>query len=348
MRAVVTEHVAAMALRERDEPDAPAAGEVIVAPEAVGICGSDFHIYHGDLSEEAGGALPRIQGHEVAARIVALGEGCRSGLAVGQRVALMPLAHCGECYACSIGRTNACPHFRLIGVHIDGGLQDRLALAERQIYPVATDDARLAALVEPISIAMRAVRRARVTADERIVVLGAGPIGQGILLCARERGAHVLLVDLQPARLALARALGAETLEWTDAGETVERARAWAGFDGPPAVFDATGVPAAVSAMIELVAPAGRAAQVGLSGAEIPLRIGSLTEKELDLIGVTCCDAEDFAAAVSLVEAHPDEVGRLVSHEFTLADADDAMRFAIDHPTETMKVMIRVDDGNRG
>lgn len=342
MRAVVTERVEAMALRERAEPDAPAAGEVIVAPEVVGLCGSDFHIYHGDLSAEAGGALPRIQGHEVGARIVAIGDGCRPGLAVGQAVALLPLAHCGECYACSIGRTNACPHFRLIGVHVDGGLQDRLTLPERQVYPVATDDARLAALVEPLSIAMRAVRRARVAAGERIVVLGAGPIGQGIWLCARERGAHALLVDLQAARLALARALGAETLEWSDAETTIARARAWAGGDGPPVVFDATGVPAAVSAMIELVAPAGRAAQVGLSGEAITLRIGSLTEKELDLIGVTCCDGDDFAAAVSLVEARPDDVGRLVSHEFPLRDAHDAMRFAIAHPTETMKVMIRV------
>jgi threonine dehydrogenase-like Zn-dependent dehydrogenase len=344
MRAVVTEAVGTMALREVPEPGAPPPGQVLVRPEAVGICGSDYHIYGGDLSEDAGGALPRIQGHEVGARIVAVGEGSRSGLEPGQLVALLPLAHCGECYPCSIGRTNACPNFQLIGVHVDGGLQDLLTLADRQVYPVRVEDPRLAALVEPISIAMRAVRRARVQAGERIVVLGAGPIGQGILLCARELGASVLLVDLQPERLELARELGAETIPWTDADETVARAREWAGGGGPPAVFDATGVPAAVAAMIELVSSAGRAAQVGLSGGSIDLRIGSLTEKELDLLGVTCCDAEDFAAAVALVERHPEDVLRLVSHEFALEQAHEAMRFAIANPTETMKVMIRGDE----
>jgi threonine dehydrogenase-like Zn-dependent dehydrogenase len=344
MRAVVTERVGSMRLRERPAPGDPPPGEVLVRPEAVGICGSDYHLYEGDLSAAAGGdRLPRIQGHEVGARIAALGDGCRAELEVGQRVALLPLRACGHCPPCRAGRPNACNNFQLIGVHVDGGLQDLLTLAEDQVFPVDGADAVLAALVEPISIAMRAVRRARIAAGERAVVMGAGPIGQGIVMCARERGAEVLVVDPQPARLELSRALGAETLPWTTAAEVVALAREWGGPDGPPVALDATGVPAAVRAMVDLVASAGRAAQVGMSNAEVSLRIGSLTEKELDLLGVTCCDGEDFAAAVALVERRPDDVTRLVSHEFPLEQAHDAMRFAIEHPTEVMKVMIRVD-----
>src|SRR5690348_3028973 len=125
MRAAVTEGVGAMAVLERPEPAAPAAHEVVIAPEAVGICGSDYHIFAGELSEAAGGSqFPRVQGHEIGARVVALGPGCRSELAVGRRVAVWPLQACGECYPCTVGRPNTCDAFELIGVHVDGGLQE--------------------------------------------------------------------------------------------------------------------------------------------------------------------------------------------------------------------------------
>src|SRR5437660_3471284 len=104
MRAAVTEGVGAMALLDRPEPPGPGPHEVLVAPEAVGICGSDYHFFAGELSDAAGGSqFPRVQGHEIGARIVAVGPGCRSELAVGQRVALWPLEACGGCCARSGG-----------------------------------------------------------------------------------------------------------------------------------------------------------------------------------------------------------------------------------------------------
>src|SRR3954447_23179883 len=127
MRAAVTEGVGSIALLDRAAPPAPGPGEVVVAPEAVGICGSDYHFFLGELSEAAGGAqFPRVQGHEVAGRITALGPGCRDELTPGERVALWPLHACGECYPCAVGRPNACDRFRLIGIHLDGGLQQQL------------------------------------------------------------------------------------------------------------------------------------------------------------------------------------------------------------------------------
>jgi threonine dehydrogenase-like Zn-dependent dehydrogenase len=341
MRAAVTEDVGTMALLERPEPGAPGPHEVVVAPEAVGICGSDYHFFAGELSEAAGGSqFPRIQGHEVGARVVAIGPGCRSELAVGQRVALWPLQACGECYPCAVGRPNTCDAFELIGIHVDGGLQEQLAVPEEQVYPIRTDDPALAALAEPVSIAVRAVNRARVERGERVVVLGAGPIGQCICLVARERGARVLIVDLQDSRLELSRAMDAETLVWTDLPEVVASARRWAAPAGPPVVFDATGAPSAVRAMVDMVASAGRAVQVGMSGDEVSLRIGSLTEKELDLLGVSCCGAGEFGQAVAVVERNVDVLERLISHRFSLENAPEAIRFAMENPTEVMKVVI--------
>lgn len=340
MIAAITEGVGAMILIERDEPGPPRPGEVVVAPEAVGICGSDYHIFFGELSEEAGGSLPRIQGHEVGGVIAALGRGCRPELEIGQRVALLPISSCGACYPCSVGRPNACDRFRLIGVHVDGGLQDRLTIGQDHIFPIRVADSRLAAMVEPVSIAVRAVRRARVTAGERVVVLGAGPIGQCACLVARELGAEVLVVDLLPARLSLAAAMGADTLVWSQPDSVVESARAWADEIGPAVAIDATGVPAAVRAMVDMLASAGRAVQVGMSGHEVTLRLGSLTEKELDFLGVSCCTREDFAEAVGVVERNPETIGGLISHEFPLARAPEAMTFAVSNPTEVMKVLI--------
>jgi threonine dehydrogenase-like Zn-dependent dehydrogenase len=341
MRAAVTEDVGVMALLERPEPPAPGAHEVLVAPEAVGICGSDYHFFAGELSEAAGGSqFPRIQGHEIGARVVAVGPGCRGELSVGQRVALWPLQACGECYPCSVGRPNTCDAFELIGIHVDGGLQEQFVVPEEQVFPIRTDDPAVAALAEPVSIAVRAVNRARVERGERVVVLGAGPIGQCICLVARERGARVLVVDLQDSRLELSRVMEAETLVWTGLSDVVAYARRWARPAGPPVVFDATGAPAAVRAMVDMVASAGRAVQVGMSGDEVSLRIGSLTEKELDLLGVSCCGASEFGQAVAVVERNVDVVSQLISHRFALEQAPEALRFAMENPTEVMKVII--------
>jgi threonine dehydrogenase-like Zn-dependent dehydrogenase len=341
MRAAVTEGVGAMAVIDRPEPESPGPGQVTVAPEAVGICGSDYHFFAGELSEAAGGSqFPRVQGHEVGATIVAVGPGARSELRAGQRVALWPLRACGRCYPCSVGRPNACDNFELIGIHADGGLQEQLVVPASQVYPIAVDEPALAALAEPTSIAVRAVNRARIRDGERVVVLGAGPIGQCVCLVARERGAEVLVVDLQASRLDLSRSMGADTLVWTSAGEVVSFAQRWGGSGGPPVAIDATGAPAAVRAMVDMVASAGRAVQVGMSSAEVTLRIGSLTEKELDLLGVSVCNGEEFGEAVAVVERNADVLGGLISHRFELERAPEALRFAMDNPTEVMKVVI--------
>jgi L-gulonate 5-dehydrogenase len=341
VRAAVTEGVESMAVLERPDPDAPGPGQVVVRPDAVGICGSDYHFFLGELSDAAGGSqFPRVQGHEIGATIAAIGPACREDLVVGRRVAVWPLRACGECYPCSVGRPNTCDFFELIGIHTDGGLQELLAVPAEQVYPIQADDPAVAALAEPVSIGVRAVNRANVHPGERVVVLGAGPIGQCICLVARERGAEVLVVDLQDTRLALSRDIGADTLVWTGRDEVVAFARWWAAPAGPPAAFDATGAPAAVRAMVDMVASAGRAVQVGMSGEDVVLRLGSLTEKELDLLGVSCCGADEFGEAVGVVERNTPLLAPLISHRFALDRAPEAIRFAIENPTDVMKVVI--------
>ena len=161
MRAVVTHRAGTMGLAEVPDPAGPGPGQVLVRPEAVGICGSDYHFLTGEIvtPPEFGPQFPRVQGHEVAARVTAQGPGCPPGLEIGQRVALFPMSWCGECYACTHGRRNACPNFRIIGVHVEGGLADYLTIAAEQVFPVADLDASAGRLLRT-DVHSRACRRA--------------------------------------------------------------------------------------------------------------------------------------------------------------------------------------------
>ena len=192
------------------EPPAPGPGEVIVAPDAVGICGSDFHFFAGELQIFEESPYPRVQGHEFTGTIELLGPETSGRLAAGDRVSILPLSHCGECYPCRVGRGNVCDNFSLIGIHTDGGLQEKLRVPEAQVFPISTGEPAIAALAEPFSIGVRTIHRARVADGERVVILGAGPIGQASHLLARDRGASTLLVDRLQSRLDLGASTGAE------------------------------------------------------------------------------------------------------------------------------------------
>jgi threonine dehydrogenase-like Zn-dependent dehydrogenase len=345
MRAAVTRGRGAMEVVAVPEPGVPGPGEVLVAPEAVGLCGSDFHYFLGDIGtiDDPSTLYPRVQGHEAAATVLAAGPDCPPQLTAGLRVALWPVASCGRCYACRVGRGNACVNISLIGVHQDGALQEQLVVPAGQVFPVGDQDPALAALIEPVSIAVRAVVRGRVAAGERVVVLGAGPIGQALALAATDRQASVLLVDTLSSRLAHGSAIGADLLQIGADDDLDAAAREWAGAEGPEVVIEATGVPALVQRSVELVAHAGRVVVVGLSADHAPVRVGDLPLKEIDVLGVSCCGADEFAAAVELVGRRRDAAAGLVTHEFGLERAPEAIEYAIAHPAEVMKAVVRLD-----
>jgi threonine dehydrogenase-like Zn-dependent dehydrogenase len=327
----------------------PGPGEVLVRPEAVGICGSDFHYYLGDIGtfDDPSVLYPRIQGHEASAVVEEVGPEAPRPLQAGDRVAIWPVQSCGECYPCRLGRGNACVNISLVGIHRDGALQEQLVLPAAQVFPTGDLEPALAALIEPVSIAMRAVVRGRVAAGERVVVLGAGPIGQAVSLAAVDLGASVLMADRVPARLEPGRAIGAELLAVADGDDVFRLAREWAGDDGPEVVVEATGVPELVKGAMGLVSPAGRVVVVGLSAADAPIRVGDLPFKEIDVLGVSCCGASEFADAIDLVTRRKDVAASLVTHEFSLEQAPEAIDFAMHHPTEVMKAVVRVGEVDR-
>lgn len=232
----------------------------------------------------------------------------------------------------------------LIGIHVDGALQERLTVPASKAYPVDDLDARLAAFIEPMSIAVRAVVRGRVEAGERVLVLGAGPIGQAIAIVALDRGASVLLADVLESRLELARSFGADVVCLAEGDDVAARARDWAGGEAPEVVVEATGAKEPMRAALEAVAPAGRLLVVGLSDHDVPLRVGALPFRELDVLGVSCCTGAEFAVAAELVSRRRDAVAPLLTHDFSLEEAPLAIAYAIEHPAEVMKAVVHVGD----
>jgi threonine dehydrogenase-like Zn-dependent dehydrogenase len=329
-----------MQILDLPEPQSPGPGDVIVHPDAVGICGSDFHFYAGELQIFDESPYPRIQGHEFTGTIEQLGPGTNDRLSEGDRVAIMPISSCGRCYPCRVGRGNVCDNFSLIGIHTDGGLQELIRVPESQVFPIEADEPAVGALAEPVSIAVRSIHRSGISEGERVVILGAGPIGQAVHLLAAERGATTLLVDRVQSRLDFGTANGAEALVWQDRDQVTDHCREWSGGEGPPLVFDATGAPDPIRAAVDMVASAGRVVVVGMSGEEVPLRIGTFTEKEIDMVGVSCCGSDEFGEAVRFVESNREPLERLISRRFPLGRAPEAVGYAMDNPGEVMKVVI--------
>jgi L-gulonate 5-dehydrogenase len=184
--------------------------------------------------------------------------------------------------------------------------------------------------------------RARVSAEDRVVVLGAGPIGQAVCLAARDRGAAVLVADLVPERLEHARAMGAEEVVCGDAAAVAGTAAEWAGGDGVAVLIETTGVPAVVRTAFDITAPAGRLVLVALSHEEVSLPLVDFPIRELDVLGVSCCNASEFADAVDLVRRNEQAVARLITDEFAFDRAPEALAYVADGAPELMKAVINV------
>jgi threonine dehydrogenase-like Zn-dependent dehydrogenase len=338
-----------MVIEDVSGPGPARPGHVIVRPEAVGICGSDFHLFAGDLGALSGARdfYPRVQGHEVSAIVEDPGD---SGTTPGDRVAIWPLLPCGRCYPCRQDRPNVCVDFRLVGVHLDGGLQERLEVPAGLVFSAGDLDPDSTCFVEPTSVAVHALNRARLQPGEQVVVFGAGPIGLATLVAAVHRGARVLSVDPVQARRDLAKRLGAEAVTGPEAvtvtGTGIEVGpviREWTGGEGPPLVVETSGEVGVLPQAMDIVSAAGRIVVVGMSSGRASLRPGAFPEKEIDVIGSSCATAADFREAIDLVAANRAAVAALFSHHFPLARAAEAIDFAMSRPPDAVKIVVTVN-----
>lgn len=337
MRQAVTIAPGVMEIHEVPAP-APSAGEALVQVEAVGLCGSDFHLFDGTHPYAR---FPQTQGHEFVGVVEAFGPDYDGPITVGQRVAVEPLIPCGKCFSCRRGRYNCCVDLKVMGAHVPGALAEWVVVRTSALYPVGDLLPLVAVLVEPMSIGLQCVMRAGAGAGDTVVVIGAGPIGQAVVVSAADRGARVLAADRVLSRLAMAERLGAERVVDTGAGGLETAVFGFTGGDGAAVVVEATGVPALLRTSFDLVAHSGTIVVVGISNQEVSVPVVEFSRKELDVLG-SRNNAGIFADAVDVVCRHRDRVASLVTHTFPLVQVPEAIEFALNNPQDVEKVVIQM------
>lgn len=316
------------------------AGQARVAVDAVGLCGSDYHLFSG---RHPYARFPQTQGHEFSGRVTEFGPGYDGPVRIGDRVAVEPLIACGQCFACRRGRYNCCSELKVMGAHSPGALAEQVVVAVSSLYPVGDLAPDVAAIVEPVSIGLQAVRRGRIVAGDTVAVLGAGPIGLTATLAACDAGARVLVADRVAARLDSARAMGAEAVVDTAGQDLAEAVREWTNGEGAAVVLDATGVPELIRSAFDMVAPSGAIVIVGISDRDVSVPVIEFSRKEVTVYG-SRNNTGLFAESVELVRRNADRVARLITHRFPLDEVAAAISFAQANPNQVEKVVITVGD----
>jgi 2-desacetyl-2-hydroxyethyl bacteriochlorophyllide A dehydrogenase len=321
VKSIVLEAPGRIVLRDAPAPAPPGPAEALVRVCCVGVCGTDLHAYRGAQSFIR---YPLVLGHELAVEVLALGPRARTGapdgIVPGARCAVVPYLADGTCAACRAGRSNCCATLHVLGVHGDGGLCDVLLVPRANLVRADDLDDTALALVEMLAVGAHAVRRAAVQAGERVLVLGAGPIGLGTMVFAAAAGADVAAFDLDEQRVAAALRLGVARASL--AGGEVDDGALASVFGGEPidVVVDATGSAASMERVPRCVGIGGRVVYVGHTRAALRFDNPTLHAKELTLVFSRNATREDFDRAIAAlrdgeVDAHAWVTDRVAPHE---------------------------------
>jgi 2-desacetyl-2-hydroxyethyl bacteriochlorophyllide A dehydrogenase len=320
--------------------DEPGPGEVRIRVEACGVCGSDLHFFA--LGPIAPGNTP---GHEIAGHVDQLGDGVE-GFAVGDRVAVEPLSSCGRCDYCRKGQDAICPQLRFFGVHCHGGFAEFISVPARRLFRVPGDvEAAVAALAEPMAVAVHGLRLGGFEKGQRVLVLGAGTVGLLTTLAAKSLGAgEVILTARYPHQAELGRHLGAERV-LTEA-DAAPMALGRLGSEAPvDLVMETVGGKAdTLRGAAAAVRPGGTISVLGIFLGGVSLDTLPLFIKENTIVWSNCYGrtdrTPDFATAVDLVAKHRDALAAVTTHRVPLHEIRRAYALAGDKSAGAVKVTV--------
>ena len=326
------------------EVPVPAAGpgQVLVKIMKIGICGSDMHVYHG---EHPFASYPITQGHETSGEIAQIGEGVE-GFRVGQKVTIQPQVVCGKCYLCRNGRYNLCEALKVMGFQTTGVASHYFAVEADKVIPLPQEMSfDEGAMIEPVAVAVHAVRKAGDVKGLNIAVIGAGPIGILVAQAAKGMGAaKVLVTDISDIRLEKARQCGADVTANTKTEDFGEALLSAFGPDRADIIYDCAGNNLTIGQAIQHARKGSRIILVAVFAKMATVDLAVLNDHELDLQTSMMYRRNDYLDAIALVQEKKVHLEPLISQHFAFKDFGKAYRYIEENPKTTMKVLINVQE----
>lgn len=337
MKAVFVRAPHQVELVDVAKPEITADDEVIIAVRYGGICGSDVGIYTGS---NALATYPRIIGHEFSGVIEAIGAGV-SDLKVGDLVAVDIVNSCGHCYACRSGHQNVCRALSITGVHRDGGFAEFYKAKCDKVYPLNKEkiSASMACMVEPFSVGAEVNARANVVAGDKVLVMGAGPAGLTIMQTAKARGAEVMITDIFPERLVIAKQMGATRTVNVKQEDLAAAVAEFTDGEGPYVIADAVCSPQSVVQALDLLAPAGRFVVLGTSSTPVEIPQIAFTKKGINVFG-TRVNNHRFPEVIAGFEKGVLTPNTMHTDTYKFSHIDDAFERLKTHKNEVCKILL--------
>ncbi|MBD0403689.1 zinc-binding dehydrogenase [Flammeovirga sp. EKP202] len=317
------------------EIEAPAAGEVRIKVAYCGVCGTDVHIYHGMMDKRV--SIPVTIGHEMSGTVDAVGEGVK-GFRVGEKITVRPLDNRGETPA-DKGYSHIAKALKFIGIDSPGAMQQYWNVPAFTLHKLKEEtDLKLAALIEPLSVACHDVRMSKLKKDEVAVVLGGGPIGLLVAMVAKSKGARVIISEVNDARIKMAEDMGFEVVNpiITDLVAYVDQQTEGGLAD---VVFEVAGVQASLDVMTEVAGIRGRIVMVAIHGEKKPVDLFKFFWKELELIGARVYEKEDYEESIQLITENKYNFDKIITGTKPLDEIQQIFEDIDNNPTG-MKFLI--------
>jgi len=316
----------------------PAAGEVVLQVKRIGVCGSDIHVFHGLHPYTS---YPVVQGHEIGAVIDEVGADV-DGFRPGDKVVFMPQVTCGECYPCRHGMYHICDHLKVMGFQTGGAAQEFFSIKAELVLKLPQNmTLDQAAMIEPVSVAVHALRRSGGVEGKKVVVLGAGTIGNLVAQSAQASGAAgVIITDVADYKLDKARQCGLENTINTqkeDLGETILRVF---GPDKADIILECVGVQATITQAIDFARKGSTIVVVGVFGKKPEVNLGLVQDRELSLVGTLMYQKQDYLQAIELVASGKLSLDQMITHRFSFENYLQAYTTIESSGGQYMKVMI--------
>ncbi|KAA6456859.1 zinc-binding alcohol dehydrogenase family protein [Acidobacteria bacterium AB60] len=337
MKALVLRAPGDAAIEQVSQPEISGDSHILLQVRNIGLCGSDLNSYRGRNPLVT---YPRILGHEIAATVAAPNPR-HPEWQPGAAVTVSPYTSCGRCASCRRARPNACQFNQTFGVQRDGALAEYIAAPADRLYRANLSLKELC-LVEPLTVGFHAASRGRVAPADTVAIIGCGGVGLGAVAGAAFRGATVIGIDVEDAKLATARSAGAAFTINTTREDLHARLAELTGGHGPDVIVEAIGLPQTFRAAVEEVAFTGRVVYIGYAKQEVAYETRLFVQKELDILGSRNAQPEDFRDVIRMLEEKRFPVDDAITHIVPIDEAPAVLAAWDRDPTHYGKIMINV------